>query len=110
MNTRNGPTDETDDPLLANLLRMCRTDAERERARAQWRERQAGVQVQHEASRKEKRKRDEAAFERIVHDNYPFSDESFQADWPLLRARLVTNIIKEGVSRDWERFLKEDKL
>jgi hypothetical protein len=110
--------EEIDDPALARLLSMCRTEEERQRAKTQWYARQAALQAEREAEmRKERARRDaamldsrrraEEAFRHIVRDNYPFTDESFEVDWPSLRARLVAEIIYSGVINDWVRYQRE---
>lgn len=115
MNAPKPDPEEIDDPQLARLLSMCRNEEERERAKAQWRSRQAAEQAEREAEQRREdarreadlinqRTRDEAAFMRLVRENYPFSDESFEADWPALRARLIADLIVFGVAKDWEHY------
>lgn len=120
MNAAQPDSEEINDPQLARLLSMCRNEEERERAKAQWRSRQAAAQAEREAEQRReearreatlvnRRTRDEAAFMRLVRENYPFSDESFEADWPALRARLIADLILYGVAQDWERYQEQSR-
>ena len=105
--------DDLDDPMLTRWLSLTRTEDERQRTITQWRERRqrerAERDAQLQAELKPKRERDEQAFKHIVREKYPFSDESFDADWPVLRARLAARLIEEGVAEGWAAYQEQQE-
>ena len=105
--------DDRNDPVLARWLSLCRTEEERARTIAQWMARKAAEQAEREAHQsaqmEPKRVHDEQVFRRIARQNYPFSDKSFEADWPNMRARLIAVIMSKGVMNDWSDYLEQEK-
>jgi len=102
MNKGNDHASEENDPSLAKWLSLCRTEDERQRVREQWRERKSKEQAEMDASREPRKKEEEQAFKELVKKHYPFSAEAFEADWPLLRARMVGDFIAKDVSEEWK--------
>ncbi len=91
-----------DEASLERWLSLCRTEEERERVRRQWREIQAKQQAEHQATLEAQRSQAEQLFMQLVRKHYPFTDASFEADWPALRARLVAELIAAPVIADWQ--------
>jgi hypothetical protein len=91
-----------DEAALERWLSLCRTEDERRRVREQWQQMQAKQQSEHQAALDTRRAQAEQLFRQIVRKHYPFTDVSFEADWPVLRARLAAELIARRVIEDWE--------
>lgn len=113
MSTHNSYDDDLNDPVLARWLSLCRTEDERQRTITQWRERKAAEEGEREArlsaQLEPKRLHDEQVFWRIARQNYPFSDKSFEEDWPIIRARLIAEIMSKEVMEGWTAYQEQQK-
>ncbi len=113
MSTHSPYEDDLNDPVLARWLSLCRTEDERQRTITQWRERKAAEEVEREArlsaQLEPKRLHDEQVFRRIARQSYPFSDKSFEADWPSIRARLIAEIISKEVIDGWAAYQEQQR-
>ncbi len=93
---------DMDEAALERWLSLCRTEDERRRVREQWQEMQARQQAEHQATLDARRTQAEQLFRQIARRHYPFTDASFEADWPVLRAQLAAELIARRVIEDWE--------